>query len=254
MTELLRLSQIEKSYRRGERRLRVLAGVSLSVERGEIVAVIGSRYEGKTTLLRIASGIELPDAGEVIFEGRTLHDLSAREREQLLARSIAWVSREGTGLEFQVIDYVGLPLLIAGKRPRAVEDAALSVLERVGAADVARRYWAELSNWERVLVSFARAITTAPRLLVIDDVLDGLGMSKTDQATDLLRTLVSEHGCGVLMSASDPEAAIGADQVWSFAGGQLRMLAGRDRSAAEVILFPGGPGGRKDRSATGSDR
>src|ERR1700677_4318821 len=84
MDELLRLSAIRKSYRRGPRRLAVLADVSLTVAAREIVAVVGSRYEGKTTLLKIAAGLERPDAGEVWFGDQELSRLRAREREGLL--------------------------------------------------------------------------------------------------------------------------------------------------------------------------
>lgn len=252
MTDLLQLDAIEKSYRRGERRLRVLDGLSLTVQPGQIVALLGSRYEGKTTLLKIAAGLERPDAGKVSFEGQDLTRLRTRQRERLLAGRIAWISREGAGLEFRVLDYVGLPLLIARRRSSEVEDAAVLALERVGAPDVAQRRWQELSNWERVLVSFARGIILRPRLLVIDDLFDGLGMSKTQQAGELLSTFVSDFGCGVLISVSDAEAAIAADRVCSFERGRLRLLSGQDQTA-EVIEFPGAADAREGRDATRAD-
>jgi ABC-type Mn2+/Zn2+ transport system ATPase subunit len=116
----------------------------------------------------------------------------------------------------------------------------MAALERVGVQDVARRRWAELSNWERVLVAFARGVASQPRLMIVDDVIDGFGMSKTREAGELLSSLVQELGCGVLMSVSDPEAALVADRVWSFDRGALKALSGAAGTQADVIDFPRG--------------
>jgi len=240
MDELLVLKGIDKSYRRGERRLRVLADLSLTVAVGEIVAVVGARYEGKTTLMKIAGGFEQPDAGEVWFSGRELGGLRLGEREKLWRNEIAWVHRKRTGLEFEVLDHVSLALR-TGRRPsREVEEIAMAALERVGVQDTARRKWEELSHWERVLVAFARGIATSPRLMVIDDVIDGLGMSKTREAGELLCSLARELGCGVLMTVSDSEAALVADRMWCFDRCALKLLYERTDREANVIDFPTG--------------
>ncbi len=246
MGELLELRAVRKSYRRGDRRLRVLVDVSLTVAAGQIVAVVGSRFEGKSTLLRIAAGLELPDDGEVWFEGRELGSLRAGERERLLRNGIAWVHREGTGLEFQVLDYVALSLRMGRRRSREAQERAMFALERVGVQDAARLRWQELSNWERVLVALARGIAREPRLMVVDDVIDGFGMSKTYEAGELLCSLAQELGFGVLMSVSDPEAALVADRIWSFERGALKLLSDQTTAQTNIIDFPGGsvPRGR----------
>jgi lipoprotein-releasing system ATP-binding protein len=240
MDELLALKGVRKSYRRGPRRLPVLSDISLTVADREIVAIVGSRYEGKTTLLKIAAGLESPDAGDVWFRGKELSSMRSRDRERLLGHEIAWVDREGTGLQFEVLDYVSLPLRM-GRRRRHADEQAMAALERVGVQDAARRRWAELSNWERVLVAFARGVASRPRLMIVDDVIDSLGMSKTREAGDLLSSMVDELGCGVLMSVPDAEAALVADRVWTFDQGALKRLSG-DHSGveADVIEFPRG--------------
>ncbi len=239
MDELLEIEAVHKSYRRGERRLRVLCDVSLAVAAREIVAVVGSRYEGKTTLLEIAAGLKQPDAGVVRFRGRALGGMRAGERERLLGGEIAWIDREGTGLEFDVLDYIAVPLML-GRRHGDVEERAMAALERVGAPSIARRRWADLSNWERVLVALARGFASEPALMVVDDVIDGLGASKTREAGELLCALTGELGCGVLMSASDPEAALVADREWAFDNGALRLMSGDVGAGADVIDFPRG--------------
>lgn len=249
--ELLSLRGIRKGYRRGGRWVRVLGDVSLTVDRGELVAVVGARGEGKTTLLKIAAGLELPDGGEVCMGKLDLARCSADERSRQLGVEVAWVQREGTGVNFEVVDYVGLPLAIGrGHGRRGAERLAMEALERVGAGDCAHRRWGELSNWERVLVGIARGVVGRPRLMVVDDVIDGVGMRRMREAGELLRSLVGELGCGLLMSASDLEAALIADRVWTFERGGLKLFSDQAHTDAEVIDFPGLA--RRARAARGT--
>ncbi len=235
MAELLSLRGVYLSYRRGRGRLRVLVNASLEVGAGEIVAVVGSRGEGKTTLLEVAAGILPPEAGQVWLGDVELTGLGEEDCAGLLGRDIRWVRRQGTGLAFDILNYVGLPLAV-GRGRHDAEQQALGALERVGAGDCAGRLWVDLSNWERVLVAFARGIVGSPRLLVLDDVMDGLGMGRTEEAGDLLCSLVAELGCGVLMSASDVEATVIADRVLHFERGALEVLS--DHAAYEADVIP----------------
>jgi predicted ABC-type transport system involved in lysophospholipase L1 biosynthesis ATPase subunit len=241
MAELLALRAVSLSFRPGHRRLRVLVDLSLELSQGEIVAVVGSRAEGKTTLLEVAAGIQPPDSGHVWLGDVELTALSDEARAGLLGRDIRWVRREGTGLSLDVLDYIGLPLAVGcGRRNGEAQRLAADALERVGAADCARLHWADLSNWERLLVALARGIVGSPRLLLIDDLFDGLGMRRTREAGELLCSLVAELGCGVLMTSSDLEATLFADRVLCFEGGALVAMS--DFGKGEVIDFPGGAG------------
>jgi predicted ABC-type transport system involved in lysophospholipase L1 biosynthesis ATPase subunit len=239
MGTLLELRGVSKSYRRGGRRLRVLSGLSLELGHGEVGAVAGARDEGKTTLLKIAAGLEHPDAGEVRLAGLDLALLADRERSRLLGSEIAWIDHAGAGVRLEVLDHLALPLALGrGHGRRETRALALGALERVGAADCARRRWSELSEWERVLVGLARGLVCRPRLLVLDGVLDGLGMRRTREAGELLVAVAGEVGCGALLSCTDLEAALVADRVWSLEGGRLSLLAEQTIAEAEVIEFP----------------
>lgn len=238
MGELLSLRGVSKSFVRGGRRLPVLAGVSLEVAPGEIVAVEGSRYSGKTTLLRVAAGIVRPDLGEVWFGGQEIVELSTKKRERLLGREIVWTDRGGPGTELTVRDAIALPLML-GRGQRAAKAVADEALERVGISDCGGQEWEDLSHGESVLAGLARGIAGAPRLLVMDDLFDALGNARTREFGSLLRSLVGELGCGVLMSVGDLGTALVADRVWSLRNGGLRLMsdAGSVRDA-EIIDFP----------------
>lgn len=232
MAELLLIEGVQKGYSRGGEWVPVFSDVSLEVVSGEIVAVIGRRFGGKTTLLKIAAGMERPDNGTVSLGERALTELTDRPRE------VRWIDRDGPGLEVEVSEFVGWPLAPRGRGRRQAEQAAAGMLERVGARECLGRRWGELSNWQRVLVGFARAFAGSPRLVVVDDLLDALGEPATERASDLLRSLVEESKprCGVLMSVSDMESAIFADRVLSITGKQsLRLLSGRLTDEGEVV-------------------
>jgi predicted ABC-type transport system involved in lysophospholipase L1 biosynthesis ATPase subunit len=241
----LAVEGIWKGYARGAQWTEVLANVSLKVERGEVVAVTGSRLEGKSTLLKIAAGMERPDAGVVSLGHLVLKACGDGDRSRLLGRRIVWVDRRGPGLNVEVSRFVGLPLVLHGLGRRGAEREAARMLERVGARKCLGRRWGELSNWQRVLVGLARAFAGTPEIVVIDDLLDALGGRATEEASDLLRSLIagSERRCGVLMSASDIESAMFADRVWSITGKRsLKLMAGR-HTEGKVLPFPGRAGG-----------
>ena len=241
MSELLELSSVSKRYRRGSQQLNVLREVSLTVSAGEVLGVIGVRRQGKTTLLRIAAGIEAADAGGVCFEGQQLAALSDRNLARLLGERIAWAGRTGPAMRMRIVDYVAMPLLVSrgfGRRRarRGVYVQACDALERVGAADCADQYWDDLSDWERALVEIAQGIAGAPSLLLTDDLTDALGVRETDEVTALLRSLARESSLGVLMTASDAQAMLWADQIVVLAGG--RLTQGPRSATGNVIEFP----------------
>jgi ABC-type lipoprotein export system ATPase subunit len=241
VAEVLSTEGVWKGFSRGGRWTGVLEDVSFQVGRGEVVAIVGGRLGGKTTLLKVAAGMERPDKGSVSLGDRQLIGLGDRHLARLLGHEILWLDRDGPGLEMEVSRFVGWPLAVCGRGRREAERAAARALERVGARECTGRRWSELSNWQRVLVGLARAYAAGPRVVIVDDLLDALGTRATEEASDLLRSLVaeSECRCGVLMSASDVESAMFADRVWSFTRrGRLKLMSGQPSGEGEIIPFP----------------
>ena len=226
---------------RGGSWMPLLSGVSFDVEGGEIVGIVGGRLSGKTTLLAIAAGIQLPEGGVVRLGDRELTSMSGKKRTHLRGREIVWLNRAGMGQPLRVVEIVGLRLAFLRGRREANRRAA-QMLERVGALDCAHQRWADLSPWQQVLVGLAQAFVAAPLLVVVDDLLDALGPRATEEASDLLRSLMAEAEtrCGVLMSASDRDSAVFADRVWELGrGGKLTPTIGHRDSNADILPFPG---------------
>jgi predicted ABC-type transport system involved in lysophospholipase L1 biosynthesis ATPase subunit len=229
-----------KGFSRGEQWVGVLEDVSFEVGVGEIVAVVGSRFDGKSTLLKVAAGLVAPERGSVVVGGVDLAGVGDRARARLLGDEIVWVDREGPELGLEVSRFVGWPLALHGRGRGEAERMAARALQRVGAGECVGRRWGELSNWQRVLVGLAQAFVGSPKLVVIDDLLDALGGRGSEQASDLLRGLVEEsgRGCGVLMSVSDVESALFADRIWALTRkGRLKAMSAQPVDA-EILPFP----------------
>ncbi len=214
----------------------VLSDVSFDVERGEVVGIVGGRRAGKTTLLEIAAGISVPERGAVRLGGHELTRMPERKRVRLRGREVVWLDRVGMAQQLQVSRIVGWPLSLTCGRREAQRRAGL-MLERVGSLDCASKRRAELSPWEQVLVGLARGFVASPELVVVDDLLDGLGSDGTTQASRLARLLMAESASrpGLLMSASDRDSAGLADRVWSLGDGKLTPISGHRRSQADVL-------------------
>jgi ABC-type taurine transport system ATPase subunit len=256
MSDLLSITGIGKGYWRGGSYLGVLKDVSLELAPGEVVAVIGRRLGGKSTLLQIVAGIQAPDAGTVTLAGRPVRvqrRRSVREwwaarragsTDPMLGHDMVLVTRDGPHQELEVCKYVGGPLAVRGSRRRDVRRIAGAALERVGASDCIGRRWGELSHYQRALVGLARAFAGSPQLVILDDLLDAHDRRDTEALSDILHTLLegSDGRCGVLLSAGYYETAVVlAHRVCSLENGTLvhssgpRPGAGQDRPAATVV-------------------
>jgi predicted ABC-type transport system involved in lysophospholipase L1 biosynthesis ATPase subunit len=232
---LLSLSAVSKSYLRGRHEVSVLLNASMQLYEGEVLSVLGQRRTGKTTLLKIAAGLEAPDQGAVSLAGEDLTELSDAQLSRLLGEQIGWVHSGGPRSRVHVLDYVALPLLMT-LGDRDAYTRAEKALERVGVAECAGQRWETLSDAERGLVGIAHAIARGPKLLLVDDLTTILGIRETDALARLLRALAKESQMGVLMTVSESSAALRSDRMMSLAGGRLSGASDPpDREQGDVI-------------------
>src|ERR1700722_161702 len=214
---LLELQRVAKRYRDGELERVILREVSLEIASGELAVAWGLRGCGRSTLLRVAAGVEAPDGSVVRFEGRDL----AVHGEEILGAGLGYCQKTLRGGSQRVEEVVIMPLL-AGGVPRALaRSCATAALERAGVASCATLRVSALDTAEMIRVSLARVLAHRPRLLVIDDPIQGVDLLARDGILALLRSLVDE-GMAVLASTSDSTALSGADRTLALSAGELR--------------------------------
>jgi ABC-type lipoprotein export system ATPase subunit len=170
---LLTLEHVHKTYRRGSRTVAALDDVSLRVEPGEHVAVWGDRRSGRTTLLRIAAGLEKPDRGIVRFAGDT-------------AGGRGWVRASPLATRQAIVDYVALPLLARGVEAAEAHERAREHLAKVGASSCAGMRAGELEASDLLRVALAQVLATGPRLIVVDEPTRDVDVLEREPIMDLL--------------------------------------------------------------------
>jgi predicted ABC-type transport system involved in lysophospholipase L1 biosynthesis ATPase subunit len=214
----------------------LLDTVSFEVDRGETVGVWGMRRSGKSTLLRIAAGVEAPDAGTVRFAGRDLTRMSRAEIAQLLRTSVGFASTEWHATRNEaVVDHVALPALSSGASLRAAQTAAREALERVGVAGRADVRIADVSPGERTRVAIARALVRDPLLLLVDEPGSTPSPTDRDEIYALLRSLGRDPALTVIVASEDVAAIRAAGRAMTLADGELRSSS----RGGQVLPFPG---------------
>jgi putative ABC transport system ATP-binding protein len=217
---VIEFCEAHKVYAQGRRRVVALKGVSLTVRRGEFLAVTGPSGSGKSTLLHLAAGLDVPTAGSVRVGGR---DLAALDDEALTG-----YRRDEVGLVFQffnliptlnVLENVALPALIPGGRMRDALPAARALLERVGLAERLTHLPEELSGGEMQRVAVARALVRDPPLLLADEPTGNLDSATGQEILALLQSLRADRT--VIVVTHDAKIASQADREVRLRDGQV---------------------------------
>jgi len=217
-----------REYTAGGRTLTVLAGVDLSVDRGEIVAVVGPSGSGKTTLLGLLAGLDRPTSGTVRLDGRLLGDMDEEALARLRAEKVGFVFQTFQLLPtLTALENVLVPLEISADRarrrrdPRADEARARGLLDRVGLGERVDHYPAQLSGGEQQRVGLARAFANRPAVLFADEPTGNLDAATGAEVIDLLVGLNREAGTAMVLVTHDPELASRASRVVRLSGGRL---------------------------------
>ena len=222
---ILEARHLTKAYPLGETTVEALRGVSLSVEAGEFVALMGPSGSGKSTLLQLLGGLDRPTSGEVVLEGEIVSELSDDRATRL--------RRDRTGFVFQsfnliplldVTENVGLPFTIAGLDPSRGEPAARvrDVIELVDLTGKEHHKPDQLSAGEQQRVAIARALVTSPALLFADEPTGNLDYTTGTEILDALWRSCQERHQTVVLVTHDSKAAAYADRVLVIGDGRIR--------------------------------
>ncbi len=209
----LELRGVSKVYGEGTTEVHALRAVNLSVEAGEMVAVMGPSGSGKSTLLTIAGSLEQPTTGEVLVGGEALAAMSRNGRARLRRRAIGYVFQDFNLLAgFTAAENVALPLELDGIGGKAARVAAMRALDELGLTDRAARYPDELSGGERQRVAIARAVVGDRQLLLADEPSGALDSINAEAVMRLVHTACRQGMAGVVVT-HDAQLASWADRV-----------------------------------------
>jgi lipoprotein-releasing system ATP-binding protein len=220
--EILRIESLRKVFLSGSQQIVPLDGVDLSIERGEIVAIIGPSGAGKSTLLHLLAALDTPTSGEVYFAGNSLRSLSEAGLAEYRNRAVGLVwQRHHLLPDFTAAENVAMPLLIQGKAlALALRDASERLAE-VGLADRAGQPAGELSGGEQQRVAIARALVNSPDLLLADEPTGDLDERNAEAIFELMQRLHRSHQLTSIFATHNLSMARRADRVLSLEHGKL---------------------------------
>jgi putative ABC transport system ATP-binding protein len=209
----LELHDVSKTYGEGPNEVHALSDIGLSVDAGELVAVMGASGSGKSTLLTIAGSLEEPTSGEVVLDGAALSRMSRNDQARLRRRSIGYVFQDYNLLAgLSALENVALPLELDGLSAKKAQSAGLAVLEELGLSDRASRFPDELSGGERQRVAIARAIVGDRHLLLADEPSGALD-SVNGEGVMRLVLAACRTGVAAVVVTHDAQLASWADRV-----------------------------------------
>ncbi|MEX2161352.1 MAG: ABC transporter ATP-binding protein [Anaerolineales bacterium] len=218
----LQIENLSKSYTEGEQCHAVLRGASLTIPRGEFVALVGASGSGKSTLLNLLSGIDTADSGAIWVEGRDVVAMSESQRTLFRRQNIGFVFQFFNLLPtLTVLENAALPLELAGASAKEAGGKAAELLGQVGLGDRAGSFPDRLSGGEQQRVAIARALAHDPLLVLADEPTGNLDEETGAQVMDLLERLTRQAGKNLIMATHNLDNARRADRVVHVHEGKL---------------------------------
>ncbi|HVS65524.1 MAG TPA: ABC transporter ATP-binding protein [Thermoanaerobaculia bacterium] len=219
---IVQLDGVGKTYKRDRFDIRVLEGVSLEVEAGEFLALMGPSGSGKSTLLNLLAGIDRPSTGRIVVAGKDVARLSESELAAWRHRNIGFIFQFYNLLPvLNAFENVELPLTLTKLKKAQRRQKVEVALQVVGLADRVKHYPRQLSGGQEQRVAIARAIVTDPTLLLADEPTGDLDADSAEEVLSLLEQLNREHGKTIIMVTHDPRAAERARRVVRIEKGAL---------------------------------
>lgn len=216
---------INRTYKQGDLSVEVLNGLSLQIEAGERIAIIGSSGSGKSTLLHLLGGLDTATSGSISINGRDLKQLNQAARGRLRNESVGFIYQFHHLLpEFTALENVCMPLLIRGDTPAKAKEQAGALLDRVGLSQRHRHKPSELSGGERQRTAVARALVTKPHLVLADEPTGNLDETTAAGVYELMLELNKELGTSFLVVTHDRKLAGRMQRVLTLTGGKLESV------------------------------
>ena len=220
---VLALQGVTRSFHQGRDALKVLDGADLTLNAGEIIALVGPSGAGKSTLLQIAGLLEFPDGGEVQIDGEDCSRLSDDRRTAIRRRKLGFVYQYHHLLpEFSALENIVLPQMIAGIARKSAAERGRDLLARLGLAPRADHRPGQLSGGEQQRVAIARALANNPSLLLADEPTGNLDPHTAEVVFDELLRLVKGAGLAAVIATHNPDLARRMDRMVTLRDGHLQ--------------------------------
>ena len=211
---LIALDGIVKGYRNGDVVTPVLHGITLGVDRGEFVALMGPSGSGKSTLMNLLGLLDRADGGRYELDGQDVTALDAAAQAQVRNRTIGFVFQSYNLLKrMNVLENVSLPLIYAGRSRGEAKQRAQALLQRVGLAELGQRMPSQLSGGQQQRVAIARALVNNPPLLLADEPTGNLDSRTTDEVLAILEQLNRDEGLSIVMVTHESDVAAHAKRL-----------------------------------------
>jgi putative ABC transport system ATP-binding protein len=218
---MIELKNAGKTYHQGAREVHALRGVSLSIKKGEFLAIMGPSGSGKSTLLNLIGGLDQPTGGEIFIDGRPLHGISDDELTLIRRRKVGFIFQFFNLLPIlTAVENVSLPLLLEGTSFAEIKPKAEKLLGQVGLGARTEHRPEQLSGGEMQRVAIARALITDPAVLLADEPTGNLD-SHTSEEIFLLLKALNEKGQTIVMVTHDPKAAAYGNRIITLKDGAL---------------------------------
>ena len=205
---MLKIDKLHKSYKMGDSSLHVLKGINLNVNKGEMVAIMGSSGSGKSTLLNIIGILDELDSGEYTLDGIEIKDLTEKKAAQYRNKFLGFVFQSFNLINFKnALENVALPLYYQGLKRKERQEKAMFHLEKVGLADWAKHLPNELSGGQKQRVAIARALASEPKLLLADEPTGALDSATSHEIMQFLQQL-NDEGKTILIVTHEEDISL----------------------------------------------
>ncbi len=205
---MLKINKLHKSYKMGDSSLHVLKGINLHVEKGEMVAIMGSSGSGKSTLLNIIGILDELDSGEYTLDGIEIKDLTEKKAAQYRNKFLGFVFQSFNLINFKnALENVALPLYYQGLKRKERQEKAMFHLEKVGLADWSTHLPNELSGGQKQRVAIARALAAEPKLLLADEPTGALDSATSQDIMQFLQQL-NDEGKTILIVTHEEDISL----------------------------------------------
>lgn len=221
--ELLRLEEVTKTYVNDRQNVHALNGVSLTLQAGDFIALVGRSGCGKSTLLNLAGAMDFPSAGRVLLDGVSTAKLDDNRLTRLRREKVGFIFQSFQLLHtLTVLENVELPLLLAGESD--TRNRAQAQLDVVELSDLGQRMTHQLSGGQMQRVAIARAMVHAPKLLLADEPTGNLDTVTGNVILELLRRIADEHNTAIIMATHSVESASFADSIVKIRDGKIEEV------------------------------